>query len=242
MTQMTRSSKTIARNAHILGRIYSLVLEWGEPVQQTATSNDLGKEIEVAGEGKPSLVEDPAMSISSKSSTQADLLSLLIQKLDRGSSPDKKWPDLRGNYWPLCPYHADNKPGSFSVGEKGFHCFSCGEKGGLRKLAEKLGIITEHPETNGAQGLTLDAYASAKRLPLDFLRGLGVTDRAQNDQRVLKIPYRNQSGEEIATRYRIGPDGNKRFWWTKGSRIIPYGIWRCSEPLHCCTQIGGGGP
>ena len=74
---------------------------------------------------------------------------------------------------------------------------------------------------------------------LDFLRGLGVTDRAQNDQRVLKLPYRNQSGEEIATRYRIGPDGNKRFWWTKGSRIIPYGIWKLSEPLHCCTQIGG---
>jgi hypothetical protein len=179
------------------------------------------------------------MSIPSKPWIPSELLLQIVQKLDRGSSPDKKWPDRRGNYWPLCPYHADTKPGSFSVGEKGFHCFSCGEKGGLKKLAEKLGITTEHPETNGAQGLTLEAYASAKYLPLVFLKELGVTDRKQKGQQALSIPYRNQNGEEIATRYRIGLDGNKRFWWIKGSHIIPYGVWRLSEPLHCCMQIGG---
>jgi hypothetical protein len=43
----------------VLARAYGEILRWPFPIQQTATSNDLGREIEAAGEGEPSLVKDP---------------------------------------------------------------------------------------------------------------------------------------------------------------------------------------
>ncbi len=51
-----------------------------------------------------------------------------------------KWPDHRGEFWGVCAFHADRKPGSFSFSERGYHCFSCGEHGSLRRLAEQIGI------------------------------------------------------------------------------------------------------
>lgn len=51
-----------------------------------------------------------------------------------------RWPDYRGEYWALCPFHDDASPGSFSFSERGFRCFSCGASGHLVKLAHRLGI------------------------------------------------------------------------------------------------------
>lgn len=66
-----------------------------------------------------------------------ELLHGILRNLNRSTSRDNKWPDRNGDYWPLCPYHNDKKPGSFSFGEKGFNCFSCGESGNLKKAGEK---------------------------------------------------------------------------------------------------------
>lgn len=43
-------------------------------------------------------------------------------------------------YWVPCPYHGERGNNSFSFSERGFLCFACGEKGGLPKLADRLGI------------------------------------------------------------------------------------------------------
>lgn len=51
-----------------------------------------------------------------------------------------QWPDRRGEYWGICPFHADTKPGAFSFSERGFTCFACGEAGGLVKLGQRLGV------------------------------------------------------------------------------------------------------
>ena len=63
-------------------------------------------------------------------------VSGILARLDRGDAPDAKWPDARGEYWALCPLHADHHAANFSVSERGYACFACGAQGGLRTLAE----------------------------------------------------------------------------------------------------------
>ena len=169
-----------------------------------------------------------------------NLLDKIIQKIDRGDAPDSKWPDCNGNYWALCPYHNDRTTGSFSVREKGFNCFSCGESGGIEKLAKKLGIpVSDAGSSLDLDGLTLAEYAKDKLLDQGFLKDIGITERKYNGVLRLRIPYFNDKGEEVATRYRFGLKGKDRFRWSKGSRVIPYGIWKLDEVLQCCIEIGG---
>ena len=69
------------------------------------------------------------------------LLEAILQKLNRGGAPDRRFPDRKGEFWALCPFHpGDSHPTNFSVSAKGFKCFACGEKGGLHKLAERVGV------------------------------------------------------------------------------------------------------
>lgn len=54
-------------------------------------------------------------------------------------------PDARGEHVCWCPFHADGqgKPPhepNLQVSERGFFCHACGTKGGLRQLAERLGV------------------------------------------------------------------------------------------------------
>jgi hypothetical protein len=183
------------------------------------------------------------MSIPPDSQEISDLLERLIRKLDRGSSPDNKWPDSNGEYWGLCPFHTDVHPGSFSVSVKGYHCFACGEKGGLRKLVRKLYVDEPNLlQTHQSTGLTLEAYSQAKLLLIEFLQGLGIRERKSNGVPCLVIPYFDQHGQEIAVRYRFAMNGNQRFRWKKGNQTIPYGLWKLDEELHGCTVAGGDKP
>ena len=56
-----------------------------------------------------------------------------------------KGPDHRGEYVCWCPFHPDgegkspHKP-NLQVSERGFICFACGAKGGLRELANRLQV------------------------------------------------------------------------------------------------------
>ena len=60
-------------------------------------------------------------------------LAAILPHLDRGDGGDARWPDAAGEYWALCPFHADRRVGNFSVSERGYTCFSCGAAGGLVK-------------------------------------------------------------------------------------------------------------
>jgi hypothetical protein len=77
------------------------------------------------------------------------LLESITRRLDRGGSPDSRFPDRKGEYWALCPFHADSNPENFSVSKAGYHCFACGASGGLRALAEKLGVARLHAISGG---------------------------------------------------------------------------------------------
>lgn len=159
---------------------------------------------------------------------KSDLLQDILAKLDRGGSPDSRFPDHNGEYWTLCPYHADQHPNGFSVSAVGYNCFACGAKGGLRELAKKLGVrLRDMPGVAGVTkvGYTLAQYAEDKQLPEEFLRGLGLSDRKVNTLVWLRIPYRDENGKEVTTRYRIAATGDK-FRWNKGSKIMLYGLDR----------------
>lgn len=204
------------------------------------------------------------------------LLSSILSRLSRGDAPNRLWPDTRGEYWALCPFHADGHAGSFSVSDRGFCCFSCNAKGSLGTLAEHLGVETpgrpepiarlhanggEDPHSFPARGprdaeapsaapspaseplsppttpphsstsLTLQEYASAKRLPIAFLEELGLRSALRDGQKVIRIPYLDRDGDETAIRYRHSMDsgGARRFSWRSGAHAQLYGLWKLEE-------------
>ena len=70
----------------------------------------------------------------------------------------------------------------------------------------KKGKGLSSPERrNGAtaEGCTLAQYSEQKGLPVPFLHSLGLTDYHYQGRPAVRIPYRNEQGEEIAVRFRI---------------------------------------
>lgn len=74
--------------------------------------------------------------------------------------------------------------------------------------------------------LTIKDYAKAKQLPLDFLKKLGLRNAFWRGNPVVVIPYWDASGEIACKRIRGTMDGKDRFFWRKGDKPIPYGLWR----------------
>ena len=98
----------------------------------------------------------------------------------------------------------------------------------------KAGILPEKP----VDGVTLDLYASAKKLPVAFLRELGLETvpspwkrSGHKVQNVLAIPYRNADGKLIRTRYRVAMSGEKKHFWDKqkGCPLALYGLDRLPD-------------
>jgi DNA polymerase-1 len=120
------------------------------------------------------------------------------------------------------PDHEDAHPSARFNAEKGaWFCDVCGIGGGAYDLAERLGLDT--------QGLTLDAYAEEKRLPLDFLERLGLRTVTRTGKPSVRIPYLNEDGSEGSVRFRARMTGKHRFHWATGSKVRPYGLDRVSE-------------
>jgi len=126
-----------------------------------------------------------------------ELLQAILSKLEKVKGPDRQ-----GWYTALCPYHDDRVHPNLRISSKGgFKCMTCGKKGSLRDLAEKLGIEvprsaaaakgTKRKKAGGATPvLTLAAYASAKGLSAAFLRNLGIGESRGH----LEIPYCDEAG------------------------------------------------
>jgi len=92
-----------------------------------------------------------------------------------------------------------------------------------------------HPPENGATvqppGCTLAAYAAEKRLPPEFLQGLGVTDARCASLKAIQIPYRDEQGVEVAVRFRTAllKTSADRFRWRRGDKPRLYGLWRLGQ-------------
>ena len=124
-----------------------------------------------------------------------DLLQAVLSKLDRGDGKEDQWPDKKGEYWALCPYHGDSHTGNFSVSAKGYKCFSCDAKGGLKALATHLGIAQGEIEA-ATWPATLENYSKQKALPLDFLQSLGLQNASYSGAKAFKMPYYDRGGVE----------------------------------------------
>lgn len=82
------------------------------------------------------------------------------------------------------------------------------------------------PLLTGVSGVNLDTLAKAKRIPTDYLKGLGICDFKYSGQTAMKIPYYGEDGTEIAIRFRLAMTGDSRFKWRKGDHALPYGLNR----------------
>jgi hypothetical protein len=80
---------------------------------------------------------------------------------------------------------------------------------------------------------TLEAYAEAAKLPVEFLRELGLSTISYMGKKAVRIPYLTEDGQEDAVRLRVALEkssqGDNRFRWRKGSKPALYGLWRIAR-------------
>ena len=105
------------------------------------------------------------------------------------------------------------------------------ERGIIGGSNNKSGNITVgrqgHKVTNpqsSTAGLSTDALAKRKNLPLDWLKQWGVCDLVRDRVTQVVIPYSDEGSNTVAVRYRICLDASgPRFTWRKGDRPCLYG-------------------
>jgi hypothetical protein len=83
-------------------------------------------------------------------------------------------------------------------------------------------------QSPAALGLTLEQYAAAKMLPIEFLKTCGLSEFTYDRKPAIRIPYFGVAGEELAVRFRIALDGD-RFRWKSGTKPCLYGLHRLSD-------------
>src|SRR5829696_8973662 len=106
----------------------------------------------------------------------------------------------------------------------------------------RLHAQSENPHSNGhnkrasgdarpEHGCTLKEYSEEKKLPEGFLRGLGLRDVTYFEKPVVRIPYPDKEGQEVAVRFRVSLEGAEKFKWRSGDKAGPYGL-RLLEETH----------
>jgi putative DNA primase/helicase len=88
---------------------------------------------------------------------------------------------------------------------------------------------------SGPTGLTLDGYATAKRLPTHFVKSCGLSEFTFDRKPAVRIPYFGVGGEKFAVRFRIALDGD-RFRWKSGTKPCLYGLHHLHE-THKAKQV-----
>ena len=96
---------------------------------------------------------------------------------------------------------------------------------------QKIKVSSTPRETTATvQPCTLEAYAEAKGLPVEFLQKQGLRNQKYQGEPAVRIAYRDEAGQETAVRFRIAlektEDGDDRFRWRTGSKAGLYGLWR----------------
>jgi hypothetical protein len=152
------------------------------------------------------------------------------------------------SYQALCPAHDDNEPSlSVGEGEDGRALVKCFAGCATEAVVDALGLemrdlferrnghnkvlrSTPPKTTATVQPCTLENYAEAKGLPVDFLQRLGLRDQKYQRQPAVRISYRGVDGSEESVRYRTALEktegADDRFKWRTGSKARLYGLWR----------------
>jgi hypothetical protein len=75
----------------------------------------------------------------------------------------------------------------------------------------------------------IEAYARKLNLTVDHLKEQGLTDGKWKGGPAIAIPYVDESGQEVAIRYRIRLTAADRFRWKTGDKTCLYGLSRIAE-------------
>jgi hypothetical protein len=143
-----------------------------------------------------------------------------------------------------CPYpnHPDKDPSwrlmdngnavctctpSHSVFDVAMHLEGLDFEAAKIRVVEAIGrsdlIVDPAAEKPKTEGLTLEQYAAAKRLPIDFLQALGIRQASYGQiPAAVRTPYFRLDGEP-SMRFRVALAGDKKHFWRKGDKACLYG-------------------
>jgi hypothetical protein len=151
-----------------------------------------------------------------------------------------------------CPAHPDKNPSlSIAEGADGKVLLNCFAGCSFEVIVKALGLKpsdlkgkgTPTPSNNGAtvqrSGCTLEQYAEAKNLSLEFLQSLGLSTISYQNALAVRIPYLDKSAELATARYRLALSGENKFRWRTGTKSILYGLWRLTVPLSFLVLVEG---
>jgi hypothetical protein len=135
----------------------------------------------------------------------SDPIDRVLERLDGVTQKGKQWTAL-------CPAHADAAPSlSISIGDDGtvlMHCF-----GGCNTadVVDAIGLQMRELFAS-APGCTLQQYAAAKKLPLEFLREQGLLDATYRRRPAvyLPIPRQERQGHRGALSHRARQERERR--------------------------------
>jgi hypothetical protein len=159
-------------------------------------------------------------------------------------------PGANGDALVLCPFHTEQTASlSVNLNNGLWNCFGCGASGdvidfyqrshgvdfktALRELAYFAGLDPdEETRQREKEGLTLEAFAEAKRLPIDFLQEHGVKEARGKDGRPYVVfEYRGLDGKVIPEATRLRFSMSERPIAKRGGKPVIYGLWRKTQLL-----------
>jgi hypothetical protein len=142
-----------------------------------------------------------------------------------------------GGYEALCPAHEDRTPSlSIAEGEDGrvlLNCFAgCSTEAVVERLGLEMHDLYEHRNGRRGEGgesipskastyvdtgCTVEDYAKAKGLPTSFLmKTVRLSDMRYVRAPAVRIPYLDESGEEVCVRFRVSLDGSPKIKTRRG--------------------------
>lgn len=175
--------------------------------------------------------------IKRKVDTDRGALCRALGMREDGAGKDRWW-------CPLCQCDGrQHEDGDFSSKE-GFKCFKCDWKGDAFDLVmcvkggdfpvaldfagEVYGVPGTKPTAKkfDFDGCTLAEFAAAKRLPIPFLKDMGVSEFKMDGKPVLRFPYHLPDGIAKAARLRFNLTGRNKHRWRKSDKPLLYGLAR----------------
>ena len=91
----------------------------------------------------------------------------------------------------------------------------CGEGG--------TGIPANTAAQAPRNGCTLEQFADAKRIPVGFLRTLGLSEISYGGAPAVRTPAFDADGSEVSVQFRIALIGDNKFRFKSGSKAAPWG-------------------
>lgn len=140
----------------------------------------------------------------------------------------------KGQGWMArCPAHDDKTPSlSITEGQNGTILLNCFAGCPPEAIMKALGLtfkdlFHEQSSANHTKPIpiTLDSFAKAKQLPVDFLSGQGIREGSFDGNPALVFEYRDSCNNLLFERYRISLEAGG-YRQPKGKQTAPYGLWR----------------